>query len=466
MRPRGGVAVPQGPADHSVCELAVARERPASGPGTPVPAAGGPEGRESSSLLRNRRYLIYNAEHAFSSFGYSLYTITIPAFSYVFSGSILFTGLTLFVEYGIYALTFLAGPVADRVVDKRRVLTTSEAAVGVLALVLGVLIESGDVTELSFLALVGAIAVAWDFAWTADWTVLPLIVGEEELPRARGYASAVSSGHTVAGLSVGGALFVFLGAYSSIVLYSGCMLVGAFLLVFLPAMVPREGRVHSEGLLAGWRYVFSMKSLLYLSLAIGVFAFFTQVPVLGITRVFAQTSTLWYSVMFTLYNVGSTVSGALFGRFYPRRRLGLALTLTFVASGALLAPSVLEAGSLAVDAALWFGLGVVFNAWVTLYGVYLQATTAKEMLGRTASNLYTFRGVTSAVGTVSLPYLIQASGIVNTAVVSGGCLILVALAIYAGLPKMRAMGLGERKPPTRPSPGDDDGGPAKPREGP
>ena len=52
----------------------------------------------NQSLIHNSRYIIYNAEHAFSSFGYSLYTITIPAFSYVFSGSIVFTGLTLFVE--------------------------------------------------------------------------------------------------------------------------------------------------------------------------------------------------------------------------------------------------------------------------------------------------------------------------------------------------------------------------------
>ena len=401
---------------------------------------GGTSGERS--LLRNGRYLIYNAEHAFASFGYSLYTITIPAFSYVFSGSILFTGLTLFVEYGIYAITFLTGPVVDRVVDKRRVLITSEAAIAALALALGVLIESGDATRLSFLALVGGIAVAWDFAWTADWTVLPLIVSDEELPRARGYSSAVSSGHTVAGLSVGGALFLFLGAYSSIVLYSACMLVAAFLLFFLPATVPREGRVHSEGLLAGWRYVFSMKPLLYLSLAVGVFAFFTQVPTLGITKIFAQTSTMWYSVMFTLYYVGSTVSGAVFGRFYPKQRLGQALVLTFAASGALLVPSVLEAGAPAVDAAFWFGLGVVFNAWVTLYSVFLQATTAKEMLGRTASNLYTFRGLTSALGTISLPFLIQASGIVTTSALSGLCMVLTALVVYAGLPTIRKVGLG------------------------
>ena len=393
------------------------------------------------SLLHNSRYMIYNAEHAFSSFGYSLYTITIPAFSYVFSGSIVFTGLALFVEYGIYALTFLTGPIVDRVVDKRRVLVTSEAAIAALALALGVLINSGGATDLSFLAFVAAIAVAWDFAWTADWTVLPLIVSEEELPSARGYASAVSSSHTVAGLSVGGLLFAFLGAYSSVILYSACMLVAALLLFFLPAAVPREGRKHSEGLLAGWRYVFGMKSLLLLSLAVGVFAFFAELPTLGITNIFAQSSALWYSVMFTLFGVGSTISGGLIGRFYPKRRLGLTMMLTFALSGMLLVPSVVEAGIPAFDAALWFGLGALESAWITLYSVYLQATTAKEMLGRTASNLYTFRGITSAVGTISLPFLIQSSGIVTTAILSGAFLVLMAFVFYARFPSIREMRL-------------------------
>lgn len=414
--------------------------------GTPPQAGGGDaEGSSGRSLLQNRRYLVYNAEHAFTSFGYSIYAITIPAFSFVFSGSILFTGLTLFVEYGIYTLTFLTGPVVDRVADKRRVLIASEAAVAALALTLGMLIESGSVGDLTFLAIVGGIAVAWNFAWTADWTVLPLIVTGEELPRARGYASAVSNGHTVAGLSVGGMLFLFLGAYSSILLYSVCMFAAAVLILFLPAVVPREGRVHAEGFLAGWKYVFGQKTLLYLSLTVGVFAFFTQMPVLGITKIFAQTSALWYSVMFTLYYAGSTVSGALIGRFYPSRRIWEVLISSYALGGVLLVASVALVGSPAVDAILWLTLGFVFTAWITLYSVYLQATTAKEMLGRAASNLYTFRGITSAAGTISLPFLIRASGVVGASNLSGICVILLAVLMYASLPALRRTALHARQ---------------------
>ena len=117
------------------------------------------------------------------------------------------------------------------------------------------------------------------------------------------------------------------------------------------------------------------------------------------------------------------------------------MILTFALSGVLLVPSVVEAGIPAVDAALWFGLGVLESPWITLYSVYPQATTAKEMLGRTASNLYTFRGITSAVGAISLPFLIQASGIVSTAILTGTLLILMAFVFYASFPSIREMRL-------------------------
>lgn len=42
-------------------------------------------------------------EDSFMNIGYNLYQITIPLFSFIYSHSIVFTGIILFVEYGIYA---------------------------------------------------------------------------------------------------------------------------------------------------------------------------------------------------------------------------------------------------------------------------------------------------------------------------------------------------------------------------
>ncbi len=88
------------------------------------------------TLSRNRKFIIYNAKISATNFGYTLYMITIPAFSYIASGNLAFTGLTLFVEYCIYSLTFLVGALVDRVEDKRFIIMLWEAIIGIAAVLL------------------------------------------------------------------------------------------------------------------------------------------------------------------------------------------------------------------------------------------------------------------------------------------------------------------------------------------
>ena len=397
------------------------------------------------SLLANSRILIYNAKISFTNFGYTLYMITIPAYSFIVSGSILFTGITLFVEYGIYALTFLCGPIVDRVEDKRIIIIVSEAGIGFAALALGLLMKSSSFSMIYYLVLVGLIAVFWDFIWTADWAVLPLIVEPADLPRANGYSNAIGNGHVAAGLGVGGFLFVLIGSYFSMLLYSFCLFAATALTYFLPAVLPREGRVHGEGLVSGWKYIMGKnRSLLNLSIIIAFFSFFSVLPVLGITNIYASTSKFWYSFTFSFYYIGAVVSGIIFGKFFPRNNLGRALTMIYGLSGLLLVSSVALDFIPAMSAVSWFLLGFFFSAYVTIYGTYLQTVTDKEMLGRSASNLYIFRGFTSAAGTMALPFLIERMGILQTSIFSGVTMILAAVAVYAIIPSMRSIKLPDR----------------------
>ena len=363
------------------------------------------------NLLSNKRYLVYGTKISFTNFGYTLYMITVPAYSFLFSGSIIFTGLALFIEYGIYALTFLAGPIVDRVQDKRLVIIGSEIAIGITSLVFGYMIRYRAVTPASFLFIIGIIAVAWDLIWTADWTVLPVIVGEDDLPRANGYMTALGNSHVVAGLGIGGFLFVVLGPYSSMIVYALCMFSAGILTFFIPVIVKKEDWKHSEGLASGWRYVFKENRLLLkLSIVLAFFSFFAIEPQLGITDAFAPISTLLYSLMFSLYYTGAIISGIIFGKIYHRLNLPKTMALLFLISGVLFITSSNLAGIEWLDAISWMLLGFTFSAYVTLYGSYLQLVSAKEMLGRAASNLYTFRGVSSAAGTLMLPFLFQQSG--------------------------------------------------------
>ena len=93
--------------------------------------------RGYGELLRNRTWLLWEISADAASVGYSVYAISIPWFAYQFSGNFLIVGVVLFVEVGIYSLTFLIGPLVDRARDKRSVYLACYPAQAVAAAVLG-----------------------------------------------------------------------------------------------------------------------------------------------------------------------------------------------------------------------------------------------------------------------------------------------------------------------------------------
>ncbi len=392
------------------------------------------------NLAHNRNYVLFNVRLSATNFGYTLYMITVPAFSYLVSGSIIFTGIVLFMEYGIYAATFLAGPLVDRVVDKRYLIAAAEAAIGVCALLLGIVMLSPGVNDYEYLALIAAIAIFWDIVWTADHAVLPLIVEPSDLARANGYSSAVGNSHVAAGLAFGGFLFIVVGAYGSIITYSVCLFLASGITLLVPLVIPCEGRKLTAGLMSGWSYALRKnRGLLALSIISALFAFFTVSPVLSIAGLFAEKSGFLYAVMFSLYYIGAMVSGVAAGRFFPYRSLGKVFLLSGAVAGAFMILSVQVIHFLAVDAVMWFLLGLTLSLQTTLTTTYLQTVTEHEMLGRNASSLYTFRGITSAAGALYLPVLMSAYGIATTFAFSGLAVIAASTLLYILLPVVRSL---------------------------
>lgn len=363
-------------------------------------------------LLHNTKFLIYNLKVACTNFGYTLYMFTIPAYSLLISHSILFTGVTLFVEYGIYSLTFLTGPLVDKVEDKRYVIFSFELLIGICSIILGILMESEIFVPWLFLLLIGLIGVGWDFVWTADYYVMPLIVSKDDLLRANAYSNAVGSGHVSAGLFVGGAFLVLLGAYGSILTYGVCMFTAAILTLMIPLPVRSESRKLQGGFKSGWNYVLKEnRDLLILSaVVLPIFSFFGSAPTLAITNIFVEKSALLYSLMFSLFYVGSTVIQIIVGKYNPVKQTGRLIVISYLISGVFLSLSVFWSSFYVLDAVLWFILGATSSLSFTLYSTYLQAVSEREMLGRVNANLYTFRGITSTAGTITIPLFVILSG--------------------------------------------------------
>jgi hypothetical protein len=118
-------------------------------------------------LRYNRRFYLYLIRVAFISFAFSLYVLVIPVFAYLYSGSLIFTGLVLFAQYGAYALTFLTGPLVDRIKNKRTIFVGSYGTIAIIALFLDIVIHLNLITPSILIISVAMIAMSDNFAWTA-----------------------------------------------------------------------------------------------------------------------------------------------------------------------------------------------------------------------------------------------------------------------------------------------------------
>lgn len=395
------------------------------------------------SLLGNRLFLIYNVRVASVSLGNSLYAITIPAYSLLVTGNLVFTGITLFVEYGIYSITFITGSIVDSVEDKRKIILASTSVIAVASLFLGIIMKQSVLNRPLFLFLVAVIAIGWDFAWTANYYVLPLIVKQDELMKANGYKSAVGNAHVGAGLFIGAFFLIITGAYGAMITYAACMTIATVAIALIPLRVTRESRKREPGLISGWKYTFTRsRSLLLLSLlVIPSIAFFSSVPELAITYLFVQRSTFLYVIMFSVMSAGSMVAGILVGRLNPVRKITLIILIMFLITGFLVIAGILLRSVIVPDAIAWFLIGVFTSGRYPLYDTYLQNVTEREMLGRVASNLYLFRGSALAAGTLIIPYIAERYGAIQTFIASGIMVVILSLFMIAAFPGLMKKGI-------------------------
>ena len=207
-----------------------------------------------AGLLRNRRFVLAIVSSALGDGGYSLYAIAVLWLSFQLTGSLAVSGLVLLVEFGMYSITFIAGPTVDRARNLRSVLAAGYGLQALLACAIGLAVDLGQLTVPVLLVLVGAISLVWDFTWTANNALVPRIVARDDLFRANGLMGAVGGGNTIAGYAVGAALLLVVGAGDAMFLYAA--LQAAALLVVLPLSVPAQRTAETRVLAdfwEGWR---------------------------------------------------------------------------------------------------------------------------------------------------------------------------------------------------------------------
>ena len=366
------------------------------------------------------------------------------------------SGVALGITTGLQFLPVLlfglyGGVLADRY-DKRRLLVAAQVAMGLLALVLGLLV----VTDLVVLGHVYALAFLLGVAAAVDTPVRQAfvveMVGPDELPNAVSLNSATFNlcrivGPAVAGLAINavGTGPVFLANAVSYVAVVACLLSMRRADLFTPLPL---GRGRGQ-LRAGLRYVRGRADLLVpilLVAVIGTFGLNFSLTLALVTRHVWERDAGSYGFLTAMLALGSLLGALASARREgpPRQRVLIGAALAFGACEVLVG----IAPTFAVMAVLLVPTGAAVLTFTTTANATVQLATAPEMRGRVmALYVLVFLGGTP-FGSPLLGALAEVAG-PRTCLVLGGTVSAVA-AVAAGLYLRRLTAAG---PVGRPSTG-------------
>ncbi|MCY0902658.1 MAG: MFS transporter [Firmicutes bacterium] len=307
-------------------------------------------------LLRNKSFAILFSGQIVSTLGTNLFLLALPWYVYIVTGSKADLAIVGFAQ----SLPGLAGLVAGVYVDrwnKRRTMIVADLLRGALSLLIGLI----AIWRLSFLwivVIVLLLQLVGVFFGPAESVLLPLVVGEEEIPAAMGINQSGSATAQLAGQAGGGALLTALGAPVLFLANGVSFFVSVISLLFVRAPEPPRVREPST-FLADWKEGFaiigrSRMILLIVASALvanfGLAAF--DIALTAWIRGPLHDSALWLGFIGAAFFVGVIVGGMLLGTVAKKLPLRAVLMSGLIIAGTLI-------GSVGAVRANWWAIAIL-----------------------------------------------------------------------------------------------------------
>jgi MFS family permease len=335
-----------------------------------------------------RNYRLYFAGQLISTTGTWMQSIAQAWLVLQITGSGVALGVTVALQFlPVLLVGAWGGLVADRV-DKRRLLVGTQAAAGVLALVLGTVTALGVVQLWMIYVLALGLGAVNALDNPARRAFVVEMVGAEHVSNAVSLSSAMFMAARVIGPAIAGLVIAGFGVswcfFANGVSYSAAVI--AFLAMrenefFAVEPVPKRKGQLREGLRYAWSTP-ALRLVLVLTAVIGTLAFNFQVvlPLLAKQTFSGGADTL--GVLYASMSIGSVI-GALVSAHEARatRRFVLGAALAF---GAALAAAAL-APTFALELLVLVPVGAAGIAFTAMANGVLQTETAPEMRGRVAA---------------------------------------------------------------------------------
>ena len=332
------------------------------------------------------------------------------------------------------------GVIADRV-NKRRLMIILQSAMGVQALILGVLTVTGEVQYCQIGVLAALLGLNNAFENPARQSFMLEMVGPEHLRNAVSLNSVMANGARVIGPAIAGILIATVGEGVCFLVNAASFaaVVGSLIAMDLSALNPTAPAVRARGQLReGFRYVRSTPELavpLLMMAAAGCLAYEFQVslPVMASRGLHAGST--GFGFMTATMGLGAVLGGLLVA---ARGKIGMRpLVLSAGGFGIALALAAL-APSLPLELAAMAFVGWGSISFMSMGNSTLQLTAAPEMRGRVMSLWFVaFQGSTPIGGPI-VGWLMSVAGPRSGLGVASVTCLVVALGGLAALYRRRS----------------------------
>jgi MFS family permease len=367
------------------------------------------------SLKKHRNFRLFFTGQVISVTGTWMQNVALAWFVYELTHSPLAVGILTFCRFSPQTLFVLfAGVLADRI-DNRRLVITTQAASMVVSVALAALAFSGgaQVWQVYVLALLAGIAQVFDSP--GRHALVYQMVGRAELPNAIALNTSVFNASRVIGPGIAGVLIasVGVGACFALNAVSFTAVLAALLLMntreLHPVERPDERPTFVKGIKEGLAYARSdsrLSLVLLLVLVVGTLGVNNGVilPVLA-SELHAGPEV--FGLLSATFGAGALL-GALATASLGRASWKVLLigTTGFGAAMLLVAPQ----STVAASAALLLVAGMCFTLWSANSNSLLQLSAPDHLRGRVLSlYLFAFHGLAPAGGPL-IGWLIQVGG--------------------------------------------------------
>jgi len=344
-------------------------------------------------LPRNRDFLLFVATRTGNVFGLQALTTAVLWYVYLLTGNPMDIGYIGLAQFAPALLLFLvAGIAADRI-DRRIILSTSNAVHAIVTAALMALLAGGAASMNTILALLVVHGVARAFYHTASQAILPALVPAAQFPNAIAWSGSSSKAAQLGGPAIAGVLIAYAGdgVYWVILAVFAMSAITALMIRHRhPATAPE--RVTLASITAGFSYIWRTKVVLG-AISIDLMAVLFG-GVMAILTIYAQdilkVGPDGLGLMRAMPGVGSLIVGLALAQLAAPRHMGIAMFASLGVFGLSI---------------IVFSLSEVFWLSLLALAVYGAADMVSVYVRQTLTQIATpdaMRGRVSAVNSVSI----------------------------------------------------------------